>query len=345
MEPEVLVERTGPNGNVMGLVEDDGRVVYLYLRCPDADWMKCVWVQNRIAAPDETDVAAMKEGLPPLMPSAHCRHPRGTPPLEGELSLCWLPEGNGVALTDQEGLLAAVMPWSGQRGFYGYSRHALGEGPFAWSLDGAPAVFDRFAAAKAYWKEWEVEPNPWQRIQAAQMAAYEAALGKHSRYFAIDGDEWPQRGLIRTDRPDGIFLATIGVALRPQPQVELDDEHPEHLRRIELAMALPPATPGPVVDAWCSYIAGQASLPWARYTWLGPGHTIPSDVAQARGFPAVVLARGDALTLPARLPDFAGDPVNVLWLTPITADERARAQREGSKAIMAGLRGAHRTRA
>jgi hypothetical protein len=346
MEPQVLIEETGPNGNVAAFVEDDGRVVYLYLRGPDGAWMKSVWVQNRLPAPDEVDAARMQQGRPPLMPRAHCRHPEGAPALDpGQLRLVWLPEGNGVALTDDDGLLAAVVPWTGLRGFPGYARHALGEGPFAWQLAGADALLERFSTAEAYWADWDRSPNPWQRIQGAQLAAYEAAFGKPGRYFAIGGDSWPPRALVRFDRPAGIVLVTVGMALRPQPQVEMADARPEALRRVELGVSLPAETPEAVVEDWISYVAGQVDLPWARYTWLGHGHTIPCDAATGRGFPAVLLAHGEDVDLPSPLPAFAGDPVNVLWLTPVTADEWVRARRDGAQTVLPGLRAAHGSRA
>jgi hypothetical protein len=346
MEPEVLIQSGGPNGNVDALVEDDGRVVYLYLRGPEASAIKSVWVQNRVRAPEEVDLESLKQGLPPLMPRAHCRNPAGEPALDpAKLRLVWLPEGNGVGLFDLGGMLAAIVPWSGQNGLDGYARAAVGKGPFAWELEAPAALERRFADAERFWAAWDQSPSPWERIQTAQLAAYAAAFGKDSRYFAIDGGQWPPRGLIRVDRGDGIVLATVGVALRPQPAVELATTQPEPLRRIELGILLPPATAETTVSAWISYIGGQASLPWARHTWLGPGHTIPCDVTSSRGFPAVVLGPGEALGLAARLPPFEGDPVNLLWLAPITAAEWQQAKTSGSAGLLASLSRVRGTRA
>jgi len=342
-----LTQLGGPDGDA-AFVEDDGRVVYLYLRAAEGSRipLKSVWVQNRVAAPDQLDVAGMKQGQPPLMPRANCRHARGTDALDPtNLRLVWLPEGYGVGLFDRQNLLAAVMPWSGRNGFDGFARSAVGQGPLAWELPPSGAIERRFGEAEAHWKAWDQKPDPWQRIQEAELAAYEAVFGKETGYFAIDGGAWPPRGLIRVDRPGGIVLATVGLGLRPQPGVEGVSDAAEAFRRIELGMLLPPSTEERVVRAWGAYIAGQAKLPWARCSWLGPGHTVPCDVSADRGFPAVLLGSGESLGRVVNLPQFDGDPVKLVWLVPITVAEWEQAKTIGSAALLAALRGVHGKRA
>jgi hypothetical protein len=348
MEPEVLIEAGAPGGKggAGALVEDDGRVVYLYVRILEGGPLSSVWVQNRIAAPAEVDLAGMKKGQAPLMPRAQCRCASGEPALKpANLRLVWLPEGNGVALFDGSGLLAALVPSRAPEGFAAYARGAVGQSPLASELPASGAIERRFAAAEAYRAEWDRSPDPWQRIQPTQLAAYDAAFGKESRYFAIDGGEWPPRGLIRVDRADGVVLATVGMAVRPQPAVELATDHPESLRRIELGIVLPARTDENAVQAWSSWIAGQSTLPWSRNTWLGPGHTLPCAVSASRGFPAVLLATGAPAGLPVNLPEFDGDPVTLLWATPITAAEWEVAKSRGSAAVLATLTGVRGTRA
>jgi hypothetical protein len=339
MEPEIVIEGVNPNGNVQAQVEDDGRCVYLYMRGEDGTGidMRAVWVQNRVPAPPVLNVKEMEEGLPPLMPRSGCRHPGGAPALDpGRLRLVWLPEGDGVALFDGADLLAAVLPRSDEE-CPGYSRAAVAKAPLAWELAQAPGLSRRFVDADTYWAAWDREPNPWEELRPQQLAAYEAALGKAGRTFAIDGERWPPRALIRIDRADVTFAVTVGMALRPQPAVELATTEPQGLRRVELGVALPAACADATFRRWSEYLSGQSQLPWARYSWLGPGHTIPCDATAAAGFPAIVLAQAAASPWPSPLPPFRGDPVTLLWAVPVNASEWAAIKERGAGPVLAGL--------
>jgi hypothetical protein len=317
-------------------VEDDGRVVYLYLEGDAGTSIepRAVWVQNRVEAPAQESPG---DGRAPLMPRAHCRHPAGAGRLDpATLRLLWLPEGDSVALLDAAGPLAAVVPWSGKGGFPGYAREAIDRGPFAWDLGRAEALGRRFAEAAAYWAEWDRPDgpeHPWVRLREAELRAYAAGLGPRSRYLVADGGRWPPRAIVSTERDDGIFLTTVGLALRPQPAVEMATDRPERLRRIELGLALPPGCDEVTALRFSQYLAGQSALPWARYTWLGPGHTIPCDVSAGQGFPAVLLVPASTSARPCPLPDAWGDPVSLLWLVPIRAAELETVRARGAAAL------------
>jgi hypothetical protein len=337
---EELIHEVGPNGNVQAHAEDDGRVVYLYLRgVGDNGLPTCpVWIQNRIPAPQELDVSDMERGNPPLMPARFCRHPAGTPMLaKDQLRLVWLPEGDGVALYEGDRLLAAIPPWAHSTRFYGYSEEAIGEGPLAWGLDSATAITERFQEAEAYWQSWRQEPRPWSVIQQGEMAAYERVFEKERRYFAIDNKAWPPKALGWYERDGMVALCTIGVALRPQPQIELAMEDAQPHRRIELGILLRKPVDDQVIKAMASYLSGQSGLPWSSYTWLGHGHSIPCDELAPLGYAGVLLARSDTIGTHVALPNSYGDPVTLLWMVPITAKELQQAKAHGSKTVLANL--------
>src|SRR4051812_32418586 len=100
-DADVLLEGTGPNGNIQAMVESDDRVCYFYLfGAPETDFgMRSVWVRNHVPAPVVLDVEGMRAGVAPLNPAANCLHPQGLPlPDREQLRVEWLPEGNGAAL-------------------------------------------------------------------------------------------------------------------------------------------------------------------------------------------------------------------------------------------------------
>ncbi len=334
-----LIEKVNPDANLVAVVEDDGRTIYLYVRGVGIDvGLRSTWVRNRVAAPAGIDRDGMEQGFAPRMPARHCRHPAGEGELEVDsLRLVWLPEGDGVALFEGAALLAVLPAWSGVGGFDGYARDAIGEGPHAWELSADSVLHARFAEADGYWASWEHDGGPWQAARQGQLAAYEAVLGAHSKYFAIDGDYWPPKALVQFELERAVVLATVGVALRPMPAVERVVEDPAHLRRIELGAVLPGRPSEATLRAVAIELSSLATLPWARFTWLGHGHTVASTAFADAGFAGCVLVGDGSLGPGVALPALFGDPVRVLWLVPLTDLELQRAKRDGSQAIISGL--------
>lgn len=330
---ELLLEQVNPNGNVMAVVEATADTTYFYLHgAPESGFeMKALWICNHGPAPASLDVGAMTAGEPPSNPAPHCQNVNGRkPPTAGSLEIVWLPEGNGAALYEHGVLLAIIPPWSGQGGFDGYSRECVGEGPVAWELSEENVLRQRFEEARNYWTAWDTS-DVWSDLQSALLADIESQLGPRSNYYAIDGGQWPPRALVRVPTDDGVAFLTIGLSLRPQPNVEMATNEPQDLRRIELGVLLPKEWPEEKLTRFAMYMSGQCTLPWTRYTWLGPGHTLPCDSWNNPDFQSVLCQHRH----PA-LPEFSlrsqfGDPVHVLWLIPITADELEVAKSNGSE--------------
>ena len=336
MENDVLLEEVSPHGNVEAIVEEDGKSVYFYLRgAPDTGFeVKSCWVRNLAPAPASLDVEAMKGGHAPMLPRDQCRHPQGAPRLDKQsLRVIWFEEGDGAALATGDDILAIIPPWSGTKGFSGYAKDCSAETPVAWPLLQDNALLARVRRAGDYWSSWGTPESPWKRIQQDEMAAYERAFGKYEKYFAIDGNEWPPKALVRYS-PDRVVLITVGVAIRPQPAVEMATKDASAHRRIELAITLEPKFAAKFADRAARYISAQSSLPWARMTWLGHGHTVPCDAFEGTPFVAVMLV-SKRLGVPAvQLPRFREDPINVLWLVPLTRPEYDFAMQHASDELL-----------
>jgi hypothetical protein len=166
-------------------------------------------------------------------------------------------------------------------------------------------------------------------------------LGPHTKYYGIDGDKWPPKALIRIDHADGIYLLTLGVSLRPQPEVESQYEDPTDFRRFELAACLPRDVSDESFQRLANYLSAQSSLPWTSFTFLGHGHTIRCDAFAGDDklgrFKFVLLAESPAGAPELNTPRMGGEKVSLLWAIPITEEEQALAQRQGSAAVLGQL--------
>jgi len=339
--PQVIVSEVSPNGNIEAVIEQDDRVAYFYLHgLEDSEFgTRSCWVRNFAAAPKELDVRGMEKGVPPMLPRAHCRHPEGAPRLAPERpQLVWFEEGNAAALLEDNNVLAVIPGWSGHDGFEGYARDCIGESPLCWEL-GPPkdkAIFARIEAARGFWGSWKSGDDPWPQIQENAIKAY-TSIGEHSTYYAIDRGKWPPRGMLRIPTKDGTVLVTLGISIRPLPEVEMLFEDPRNYRRIELGICLArDHTEKEIMDIAVA-MSIFAAFPWSEYTWLGEGHTIecPPILTGPGGvqFTAVLLTENPPGAPTVKLPAYRGDPVRLLWLIPITQSEREFAIANGSKEL------------
>lgn len=328
-EPHLVLEDSSPHGNLEAVVEQDERVAYLYVRAPQRKdlGIKSCWLRNLAAAPEELDREGMENGIPPMLPREYCLHPEGMEPLDAtRLKVVWLPEGDGIALLEDGEPLAVIPSWGITGDFPGYARDAQGESMLCWGLSEATVIHERVKAADAYWRSWDSDPGPWAACQDAFLAEYERVLGPHSRYFAIDGQRWPTKAMTLTTTPEGTYLLTLGISLRPQPQVEMYYEDASEFRRFEFAACLAPGTDEQTITQLAKYLSGQAGLPWNNITFLGNGHTIPCDAFAEdpglRHFTAVLLVDHPPGAPEFNPPRMDGDRVMLLWVVPVTEAER-----------------------
>ncbi|MGE0608216.1 MAG: suppressor of fused domain protein [Pirellulales bacterium] len=349
-DDNILLTDISPHGKVQAVVEDDGRTIYFYLNFveqaqhPDTKIKSC-WVRNRLPAPDDYESQNAQSDRGMLLPGEYCVDRESGEPLDPRtLRIVWFEEGDGAALLDDDDVLAVIPAWSGLIGdFVGYARDCAKESLLCWPLPTAETVQERIDRAEEFWDEW-LDENYWTRIRDAQVEAWEKLLGPSTKYYAIDGGLWPPKALLRFDRPDRFVLTTIGVSLLPQPGVEMAYEDPRPRRRVEFAAAFDRSCPEEELKRLAGWISAQSALPWHYFTFLGDGHTMPCEATPATfggdAFPCVLFV-SDASDAPRpALPDMRGDPVNVLWCVPITAEERTFAEEHGSAELWTRLQAA-----
>ncbi len=347
-ESNIILEIFSPYENVVALVEQSERVVYFYLWGGEGGHygMRACWVRNLVAAPAESIGPTADEGAPPMLELSRCRHPQGLPSLVKDiLRVVWFEAGDGAALFEGNDILAIIPPWSGANDFHGYARDCSAESTLCWPMPASVEIFDRIKSAEQFWTVWAGADNPWKEIREAQLAAYERILGAQNQYFALDGKRWPPRGAAAFEladnasnmKPATTVLASVGVSIRPQPTVERYTENARDLRRIELAIAVEnPADAGALAEL----LATVSAMPWRQFVWLGSGHTL-----RAGSLPKSIGDRFTSLLFHAQpggaprihLPVERGDPVNLLWLIPITEAERELAESESSEVLVRRL--------
>jgi len=346
-EPQIIFEEDSPSCPITAIVEQDKRVVYFYLVPQDANshiQLKSCWVRNLKAAPKKKEVKLMEKGIAPMMPIRFCKYPEGQEALNpNDLYVVWTEEGNGVALFENDFAIALIPEWSGYKGFCGYSRDAVGEGAFAYELKTNNAFLIKIELGKRFHSKWDKKPNPWVLLQPKLLELYDDVFGKSDKYFAIDGNKWPPKGLyLRSGEEKKVFL-TVGMSLRPMPLVEMYLDESKENKRIELGVILNNDTEMKEADVntIASWISAHANLPWDNITFLTDGHTINFDAFQnikgAELFNSVILT-----SRLIKLPKIDVSNVNnelfkLLWMIPITKNERQYAMNKGSEKLIKAL--------
>jgi hypothetical protein len=339
----ILAESMSPNGNLAAIVEATAECVHFYLSGePETGFgVHSVWVRNLKPATVNFDADAMRRGEPPMMPKAMCAHPGGAAPLDrAKLRVVWFEEGDAAALLESDEILAVIPAWSGHDHFYGYARDCTEPSPLAWPLNGATAMFERVARAEEFWRSWAPGQAQWPTIQDVFLREYERAFGRHQRYFGIDGGNWPPKAIASFETDAAVVLLTLGVSIRPMPKVEMAVEDPQPHRRMELGVAIDKKLASDeVVRNVASYMSAQSNLPWRLYTWLGDGHTVQCEPCPVGGgdFAAMLLLKDPPGAPAIAMPAYRGDPVNLLWMTPITAAEWTAAQEQSSGEVLRRL--------
>jgi hypothetical protein len=334
MDNTVVLTSPNPYGSRTLAIETDRASSVAYLRDARGTVHGAVWLANHGPAPATVDLVRANTGLPPLMPMGNTKHPSGTPPLDpAALSVLWFEEGDGVALLENDELLAVIPGWADMaRGMPGYARDAVGESPFAWSLDEAlEGLAPRVAKARAYW-HWRQSEGSLASFQQFVMGHLDGRLGPAGRYWDISGDRLPLLGV--SERPadsnrEYTVLSTVGMSCQRMPTAELY----ETACRVELAVATrhdPRAA-----SRLCAWL-GQ--YPWRSVTWLGHGHTArwfqrPGTFPLGSGHQGVIM-----LAEPPGLPDlsgftFGGDAVRWLWLVPLSDIELRLVADQGHQVV------------
>ncbi len=338
-EKKILIESESPVCPVQALVEQTDEAVYFYLffyTKPENERIKFCWVCNRKLAPPVLDPNLMQAGKAPLMPAPYVLHKLSGIQLKPEaLEIVWFEEGDGAALLENGSLLAVIPAWGGMKDFHGYAKYASGTGPFAWEMRQAEkTLLDRVNQARDFWAFLE-QDDFWAQVQDYHSDVLEGFFGAHTQYYAIDNDKFPPRAIMEGEKDGIVYGCTLGVSLFRQPVIEMYDEAPEQHRRIEFGFAAEKACSDVKMQAYqcASALAGamheeQICLGFVHYnTWDGIEGIDAIQLVNTRELPQIT----DAPVYPP----FRDDPVNLIWLVPVTKAEYDYLVENGADALLA----------
>lgn len=324
-KPKVLAELRSPNCPITAIVEQDNQVAYFYLWGDEGSefGVKACWLRNLDEAPIENDIKQIEAGIPPMLTKAFCKFSGAQKPFNAEdLEIVWLEEGDGAALLEKNEVIGIIPAWAILGQFPGYARDCVGESDLCWELTTTNFLHERIYKAKEFWESWDNEISPFQILQPELLKIYEETLGNSEKYYAIDGNQWPPRGLFLKNGESKDVFVTVGLSILPMPVAELYSENPKQIDRIELGLMLNAGLPETTLTKIGSWISGQASIPWGNISWLGNGHTITFNILENTKFTAVILVK-DLNVLPKlEIENYRDSNVNVLWMIPITENER-----------------------
>lgn len=346
----VLLDETSPYQSRRVIIECDSHTTAAYLLDARGKIRVPVWLANHEQAPESSDPRGLYEGQAPLMPAAYTKHPQGRPRFDPErLRAVWFEEGDGVALLDEEGLLAVIPGWAeADSGLPGYTREAVGRSAYAWELDSVRhRLWPRVVHAEAYW-DWRGASGAWRSVQRTVLNHLDRTVGPPGHYWDVSDGHAP---LIRvserppSDRRPYTVLSTVGMCGQRMPTLDRYMADTSAYARVELALATTmPAHQAARVFRWIG------AFPWRAVTWFGTGHTVkwldnPEDTVM-RGDSSALLLIDDPRALAARPghvpPDtsglsFHGDPVRWLWIVPITRPEHLFAKEHDSTTLVEKL--------
>jgi len=344
MSEELFKDWMSPNGKVAAIVEREGDGIFFYLQGPKESnfGVKSCWVRNLAPAPDELDVAGMREGRAPLLPADCCAHKQGAKePNPDDLDVIWFEECDAAALLEKKDVLAIIPGWSGYKDFHGYARDCIKESDICWPLQKDNVLHERVSNARKFWRSWD--EGRWQSYREELWSPLKKAFGEQESYYPIDGDTWPPRALLQFRMGDTVVLATVGVSILPQPSVDQFTDEPESIRRVEFGWAMSTSWFEKFGEDAKRYIRANAGLPWDQFTWMGDGHTIGFEGPTGTNFGALLLSANPPEAPEILLPKPDGDPIRILWMIPITKSERKIAQTLKSKELWKKLKQDGRT--
>lgn len=302
------------------ITENDCSYFYLYQLEPQEEklvTMVACWMKNHCVVGDDYSPKQdmIENGIQPKMQTKLCRFPEDTAPFAGEdLEIVWGKEGCLAGLL-HKGELICVIPYWSDANFPGYSKFSSMEEPglYPLCLQEGNDMFRRVEEAKQFWARDFGEV--WGEYQESVLQDLEAQYGEAVKYYAIDGGNFPPKGLAVFEKDGYGYAITVGVGMFPQPGAELYHKDSENHERMELGFAWNAALDFDVMPV-LSQLSAIAGIPWIHKTFFDHCHTI--DLQASPSYQHAAFLRDDQVGKRVNSPFLQKNKIGVLWLMPIT---------------------------
>lgn len=292
---------------------------YFYLYRMDADQEKIVtmaacWIKNHVFVEDGySPKEDMDSGKQPKVNTKYCRYPEDLCLLTAEdLEIVWGKEGCLAGLLCREELICAIPYWA-DSSFSGYSKYSGTEamGLYPLPLQQGNVLFSRLNESRRFWEQ--DFSQVWSRYQQDFLEELENQFGQAAAYYAIDGGQFPPKGLAVFQKEGYRYAFTIGVGMFPQPSVELHREDYENYDKIELGFCWKQDLPLEETKV-LSQMSSIAAIPWIYAAFFNHHHTIDFNSDPAHPY-AVFLSDREATRLNSSF--LCRNQVDLLWLVPV----------------------------
>ena len=328
---QIVFEELGPNGNVKAVVKQDRRAAYFYLQFnSELNRKECwCWIRNFWRGPRTYSDEVFEKGRLPMLPVKNSAHAWGSKRFDVKsLRVVWFEAGDGAALLEYDQVLAIIPWWSGTDGFHGYARDCTLKSPCCWPLETPEGqmLLQDIERADQWWKSWTPELIPYKQLESQNLTAYQQHLGNDFQSRLILADDWAPRSTLQFSHDVGTIFTTIGMALKPLPCVPTTDKSTSPTKRVELAIAISRLFYDHEVAQLADQLSRFTAYPWLNYTSLKHGDFVPFQSPDGElfemEFPWVFLTTQPCDGPRISLPDFRGDHVELLWMIPLTDNER-----------------------
>lgn len=299
-------------------LENDCSYFYLYEMQPEEKKLNTIaacWIKNHIVVEDGySPKEDMLNGIQPKMATSLCRFPQDLSLFqEDELEIIWGEEGCLAGLYQSNELICVVPYWAGNN-FSGYSKYSNNEkmGLYPLPLGEGNAMFPRLESAARFWEQ--DFSAVWDRYRQEYLDELKQKYGECVKYYAIDGGNFPPRGLAVFEKDEHQLAFTIGMGLFTQPAAELYHEDSHLHDHIELSFGFKADLPLEATQIY-SQISSIAAIPWAYKTFLDHHHTIDLNITP--GYQNAVFI-SDKQAKVQNSAFLQRKQINLLWLMPIS---------------------------